>query len=316
LAIWQPQNDSIKIQIENAGMDMVNYFSAMIKEFDGAGFGGVSGTENASKEETTINLLVMCEKKLLPVLESFEIIINSKDSLLQSVSELVKETVDLKNMAAQVGSIAAQTNLLAINAAIEAARAGNAGRGFAVVASEVRKLSQLSAETGSTIGQRVQQIGVAMQTTLKSANETAEIDKKVIAQTEQVVGNVLNLVRSLGGSVDEMRNHGAAIRVAVEEVMVTLQYQDRVTQILDVINKDMNRLKQMMENEEAYPSPDEWMNGTGSTFKRRRGVLKKASPDVIAETHDAAEVKPSEPVRNKTVGPATAAAESSEVTFF
>ncbi len=278
VSVWQPQSASIKSQIEKAGLQVIDHFSSMIKEFDSAGFGGVSGQADSSREETTITLLTMCEKELLPVLNSLELIIKSKDTLLTSVHNLMKETLELKEMATQVSSIAAQTNLLAINAAIEAARAGTAGRGFAVVASEVRKLSQSSAETGKNIGDRVQQIGVIMQTTLKSANEATEIDKKVIAKTGEVINNVLTNVRSLGGSVEEMREHGSTIRVAVEEVMVTLQYQDRVTQIIDVIDNDMQRLIALLESNEAdLPTAEDWIEGSESSFKRHRGILQTTS---------------------------------------
>jgi len=274
VGIWQPQSASVKAQIEKAGMQVIDHFSLMINEFDTAGFGGVSGAADSSREETTITLLTMCEKELIPVLNSLELIVKSKDTLLVSVNELVKETLELKEMAAQVGSIAAQTNLLAINAAIEAARAGTAGRGFAVVASEVRQLSQRSAETGKNIGDRVQKIGLIMQATLKSANQAATNDKEVIDQTGQVVTNVLSHVRELGGSVEEMRGHGNTIRIAVEEVMVTLQYQDRVSQMIDVISNDMQRLKTMMEDAQAeVPSIEEWMDGSSSSFKRHRGII-------------------------------------------
>jgi len=285
IGIWQPQSASVKAQIEKAGMQVIDHFSLMINEFDTAGFGGVSGAADSSREETTITLLTMCEKELIPVLKSLELIIKSKDALLVSVNELVRETLELKEMAAQVGSIAAQTNLLAINAAIEAARAGTAGRGFAVVASEVRQLSQRSAETGKNIGDRVQNISQIMQNTLKSATQAALDDKAVIDQTGQVVTNVLGHVRELGGSVEEMRGHGNTIRVAVEEVMVTLQYQDRVSQMIDVISNDMQRLKSMMEDAQAeLPSIKEWMDGSGSSFKRHRGIINANLTDAQKST--------------------------------
>ena len=323
IEIWQPQSASIKAQIEKAGMQVIDHFSLMIKEFDSAGFGGVSGHADSSREETTISLLTMCEKELLPVLNSLELIIKSKDHLLDSVNALVRETVELKEMAAQVGQIAAQTNLLAINAAIEAARAGNAGRGFAVVAGEVRKLSQLSAETGKHIGDRVNQISIIMATTLNSAKQAAETDKKVIEHTGGVVGNVLTQVRSLGGAVEEMREHGNTIRVAVEEVMVTLQYQDRVSQIIDVISNDMVRLKNLMESTaQELPSMDEWVEGGQSSFKRHRGILKAGPARSDAAQIQVEELQP-KAVRSNRTSKAPAAKksptktdESSDVTFF
>ena len=326
IEIWQPQSASIKAQIEKAGMQVIDHFSLMIKEFDSAGFGGVSGHADSSREETTISLLTMCERDLLPVLNSLELIIKSKDTLLDSVNALVRETVELKEMAAQVGQIAAQTNLLAINAAIEAARAGNAGRGFAVVAGEVRKLSQLSAETGKNIGDRVNQIGVIMATTLNSAKHAAETDRKVIEHTGGVVGNVLTQVRSLGGAVEEMREHGNTIRVAVEEVMVTLQYQDRVSQIIDVISNDMVRLKALLESEDhALPDLDEWVEGGQSSFKRHRAILNtvtaKAGREIQVEELHAKPVRGSQAGKSGQAKTITrkadaASSENSDVTFF
>ncbi len=320
--IWQPQSASVKAQIEKAGMQVIDHFSLMIKEFDSAGFGGVSGHADSSREETTISLLTMCERDLLPVLNSLELIIKSKDTLLDSVNALVRETVELKEMAAQVGQIAAQTNLLAINAAIEAARAGNAGRGFAVVAGEVRKLSQLSAETGKHIGERVNKIGVIMATTLSSAKQAAETDKKVIEHTGGVVGNVLTQVRSLGGAVEEMREHGNTIRIAVEEVMVTLQYQDRVSQIIDVISNDMIRLKGLMESaDNALPGLEEWVEGGQSSFRRHRGILK-TGPVEAGSSVQIEELRPKVDRNSRALKarPATKSIakpdESSDVTFF
>jgi methyl-accepting chemotaxis protein len=327
IAIWQPQSASVKAQIEKAGMQVIDHFSAMIKEFDGAGFGGVSGHADASREETTISLLTMCEKELLPVLNSLEFIIKSKDTLITSINALVRETIELKEMAAQVGSIAAQTNLLAINAAIEAARAGNAGRGFAVVAGEVRKLSQNSAETGKSIGDRVTQINSIMQTTMKSANEAAESDRKIITQTGEVVSHVLGHVRSLGGSVEDMRGHGNTIRVAVEEVMVTLQYQDRVTQIIDVIDADMQRLVTVLENvDAALPTTEEWMEGGESSFKRHRGIIRASTTDLEQRSSSkpveelaaksVREARPASGARAPTKKTKSSTDDSSEVTFF
>lgn len=266
--VWLRHLNSVKQQTEGSVSQLITSFSSMVKQFDMAGFGGVSGRENSGHEDMTISLLTLCERELGPVIAVLEKVINSKDDLLVSVRELTTVTKDLTDMAGEVTLIAAHTNLLAINAAIEAARAGSAGRGFAVVASEVRKLSHLSAETGKRIAERVVQITEMTQVTLEAAARAAAQDKRAIEASGNVVQDVLNHVRNLGASAERMREQGLVIRHDVENLLITLQYQDRVSQILQVVDDDMTRLLENLENGTGTytPTPEEWLDHLGGSY--------------------------------------------------
>lgn len=260
LPIWQNHIVSVKSQTESAVAQLITSFASLIRQFDDAGFGGQSGNEQSVQHTTTINLLNLCREELQPVIDHLEQMIESKNELLDGIRGLAESTADLKDMAHVVGVIAAQTNLLAINASIEAARAGEHGRGFAVVAGEVRRLSLMSADTGKTIAERVMQITETVKVTLKTAQKVNERDRASMKKSGQVVKDVLGHVQNLGDAAEAMRSQGVVIRNDVENLLITLQYQDKVSQMLDVLDRDIGKLLVAIDAGAQLPSTSEWMN--------------------------------------------------------
>jgi len=131
--------------------------------------------------------------------EASEIGRTGLSEVAQDIQEISRESEGLLEINAVMENIASQTNLLSMNAAIEAAHAGEAGKGFAVVADEIRKLAESSGEQSKTIG-----------TVLK---KIAESIKKITSAT----GNVLTRFEAIDSSVKTVSQQEENIRHAMEE---------------------------------------------------------------------------------------------------
>jgi methyl-accepting chemotaxis protein len=129
------------------------------------------------------------------------------------IQEIFRESEGLLVINAVMENIASQTNLLSMNAAIEAAHAGDAGKGFAVVADEIRKLAENSSEQSKTIGAVLKKIKASIDKITKSTGnvltkfEAIDTSVKTVSQQEENIRNAMEeqeqgskqLLQSAGG---------------------------------------------------------------------------------------------------------------------
>lgn len=183
----------------------------------------VNQLSRQSLERTSIG-----NEKLSELIGEISGVESSVDEISQSVSEFVRSMEVITNMTRQVRDIADQTNLLALNAAIEAARAGEQGRGFAVVADEVRKLAEKSAQSASqidqvtvTLSQQAALVEKAIergQGSLLTSQDYLEHVAMALGEANQSVSEASSGVDSIAMSANEQKSASNEIARNVERI--------------------------------------------------------------------------------------------------
>lgn len=186
------------------------------------------------------------------------------NQLLQSLQEIHQASIDasqlftlmlggidaIDSLLSDIVNINSQTNLLALNAAIEAARAGEAGRGFAVVADEVRNLSKRTEEFSGQISEKVKGLGEAIQSVSANMDIVTNFDISSQAAGQQQISSMWKEVEALAVDAEERSERVAEVAEKIDglvgESIIQLQFEDITVQQLQQLNGRLDVMKQLM----------------------------------------------------------------------
>jgi methyl-accepting chemotaxis protein len=167
--------------------------------------------------------------------------IKEADNSSEEVLSLIKEMNSISEMSDQIlttmnfiSDIAEETNLLALNAAIQAAHAGEEGKGFGVVASEIRNLAESSSKATKTISSVIEK-------TIESINTGVEVSHKAKSALTKIVASIKEteeLMKDMSGSITEQTDTTSRLTESVENI------QD----LTNNINNDTQNMKSAIDN--------------------------------------------------------------------
>ena len=221
----------------------------------------ISSTDDIMKTQHTLEESTIVLKQMLNDIQNEtqkEIEVANKITILANQSNQIKDVVNV------IKEIAEQTNLLALNAAIEAARAGEHGRGFAVVADEVRKLAE---RTQKSLGEIEAAIGIIVQGILEAQNEIEEnVDKFqeathktdiLIEKTDETMHNLLITIENAREATGETTKINTHVRLLIEATEGLVKESN--------LSKDVaNQLKHIIANLENITNE---LNQESNKFK-------------------------------------------------
>ena len=229
-------------------------------------------------EEITANIRSV-DKNVNEILGEYNLLVKEasegqeqQNSVSTQIGNIAQQSEQLLAANTSISSIANQTNLLAMNAAIEASHAGEAGKGFAVVAAEIRKLAETSAKQSDSISHLLQNITEAIDGIVESSKKSSRnfesvgnkikhlqqlIEEVQGGMNEERIGaeNILNTMLTLEGTTKDITSASAHMKGESEQVFESIRILNSLAEsTMDKSNNVSFRMEEMKSTAEAAVS--------------------------------------------------------------
>ncbi|MCU0842792.1 MAG: methyl-accepting chemotaxis protein [Thiobacillaceae bacterium] len=173
-------------------------------------------------------------------------------SLVETMETINRESDAMLHILGEIEGISKQTNLLALNAAIEAARAGEAGRGFAVVADEVRALSLRTNQFSHQIREHMQGVHGSLTRANESIHAVASMDMNFALASKSRLQDTMRHIEAVNREMAEaarrINSHADQVGTQVNQAVTALQFQDMTSQLIEHARQRMAAVQGMLRD--------------------------------------------------------------------
>lgn len=194
-----------------------------------------NGADTASFTQATNSQTLTSKSLVSQATSTVAQLVSDVEVTAGNITQMDKDTQDITQVLSIIGDIAEQTNLLALNAAIEAARAGEQGRGFAVVADEVRALAARTQTSTAEIEQTLSKLRQASSAAIQGIETTKATCLKTAERTEKVASDL----DDIGHSINKVNDLNSQIATAAEEQS---SVSNEITRNMSAISEMANEL--------------------------------------------------------------------------
>jgi methyl-accepting chemotaxis protein len=267
--VWRRSLDAARDHSEQSMSALLESFSNISGQLDQAiDAGAGANVEPGAMDE----LILKHQPELDTLLGSTRLAVQLKDDMLERVIGLSQSLADMVVLTREVQSIGRATHLLALNASVEAARAGAAGGGFAVVADEVRHLAGQSRQAGLRLAKHMG----AMQDSINALRlhvrrhdtDEDELTLQATQQARAVLAALLGSLSEVYRSSRTLRDTSQQVRGDLEKIFMGLQSQDRLSQMLTALGQDMERFVAWARGtpDAAAATPAQWLERLEASY--------------------------------------------------
>lgn len=290
-------NERIAAQSDgvNQAADAVNTITENISQLDSMiEKQSASVSDASSAVEEMIGNIESVNSSMDKMAESFTLLAKNTDTGVTKqkdvnarIQQIEEESKMLHEANLAISNIASQTNLLAMNAAIEAAHAGEAGKGFAVVADEIRKLSETSSQQSKTIGLQLGSIKDSISSVVVASTEASSAFAMVsgkLSETEQLVQQIKGAMeeqqegsRQITDALHRMNDSTGEVRRASKDISARTEF------ILDEMQKLRSSSETMRQGVEEISNGAHRIGESGTELARNSNDVRDAIEDISSQ---------------------------------